>query len=75
MWSKVISLLTLAASVLATPLGREHEDAPIMHQFQSKIVDGSLSYVNNSGVCETTPGVHTMSGYANVGSSQSYVSL
>ncbi|KAJ6581905.1 Alpha/Beta hydrolase protein [Mycena capillaripes] len=26
----------------------------------------ALRYVNNSGICETTPGVHTMSGYVDI---------
>ncbi|KZP14955.1 alpha/beta-hydrolase [Athelia psychrophila] len=30
-----------------------------------------LRYVNNSGICETTPGVHTMSGYVDIGPSMS----
>jgi hypothetical protein len=32
-----------------------------------------LRYVNNSGICETTPGVHTMSGYVEVGTGMSMV--
>jgi hypothetical protein len=32
-----------------------------------------LRYVNNSGICETTPGVHTMSGYIDVGTNMSMV--
>ncbi|KAG9031380.1 hypothetical protein FRB95_002811 [Tulasnella sp. JGI-2019a] len=70
MWSKALPVLALVASIFATPLPKA--DAPIMHEFRSNIVDGSLSYVNNSGVCETTAGVHTMSGYVNVGTTQSY---
>lgn len=43
-------------------------------QFQSDvIVDGSLRYVKNSGVCETTPGVEQMSGYIEIGTNMSTV--
>lgn len=30
------------------------------------ITDGNLTYVKDSGICETTPGVHQVSGYINV---------
>ncbi|KAF9446563.1 alpha/beta-hydrolase [Macrolepiota fuliginosa MF-IS2] len=30
------------------------------------IFDGNLTYVRDSGICETTPGVHQVSGYINV---------
>ncbi|KAF9445439.1 alpha/beta-hydrolase [Macrolepiota fuliginosa MF-IS2] len=30
------------------------------------IYDGNLTYVKDSGICETTPGVHQVSGYINV---------
>ncbi|KAF9446561.1 alpha/beta-hydrolase [Macrolepiota fuliginosa MF-IS2] len=29
-------------------------------------IDGNLTYVRDSGICETTPGVHQVSGYINV---------
>ena len=35
----------------------------------------SMRFVSNSGVCETTPGVHQMSGYLNVGKNMSMVSI
>ncbi|KAF7304306.1 hypothetical protein HMN09_00832400 [Mycena chlorophos] len=63
-------LLVAAAAVSATALPNS-EDGPTIHNFASKgvITDGALRYVNNSGICETTAGVHTMSGYADVSSS------
>lgn len=32
----------------------------------NSITDGNLTYVKDSGICETTPGVHQVSGYINV---------
>jgi hypothetical protein len=32
-----------------------------------------LRYVNDSGVCETTPGVHQSSGYVDIGKNMSIV--
>ncbi|KAJ7178167.1 alpha/beta-hydrolase [Mycena filopes] len=40
--------------------------------FSSQIQDNvSLRFVNNSGICETTPGVHQMSGYVDIGTNMS----
>lgn len=69
MWFKTLSVLALAVCALATPL-----TGPVKHEFQSTITDNKLTYVNNSGICETTSGVHTMSGYANLGSNQNMAS-
>ncbi|KAJ7034608.1 alpha/beta-hydrolase [Mycena alexandri] len=60
-------LLTVAGLVRATTLPIA-ETGPVIHTFKSDITDGALRYVNNSGVCETTPGVHTMSGYVDTSS-------
>ena len=44
--------------------------------FESKIlVNHTLRYVNDSGICETTPGVHQVSGYLDIGKNQSMVRL
>jgi hypothetical protein len=62
----------LLASVLsllsqATPFA-------VKHEFSSQIHDGvTLRFVNNSGICETTPGVHQMSGYVDIGTNMSIV--
>ena len=37
--------------------------------------DTSLRYVANSGICETTPGVNQYSGYIDVGTNMSMVSM
>ncbi|KAJ6486507.1 Alpha/Beta hydrolase protein [Mycena vitilis] len=59
----------LAITALARATAVPSEDAgPVIHQFSSAITHGALRYVNNSGICETTPGVHQMSGYIDVSS-------
>ncbi|KAJ6482563.1 Alpha/Beta hydrolase protein [Mycena sanguinolenta] len=60
-------LLTVAALSYATAVPTE-DDGPTIHTFASANTDGALRYVNNSGICETTPGVHTMSGYVDISS-------
>ncbi|KAJ7700386.1 Alpha/Beta hydrolase protein [Mycena rosella] len=59
-------LFALGSSLLtyATPV--------VKHEFSSLIQeDVSLRFVNNSGICETTPGVHQMSGYVDIGTGMS----
>ncbi|KAF8176361.1 Alpha/Beta hydrolase protein [Mycena galopus ATCC 62051] len=63
----IASLLAAAALARATALPTE-DDGPTIHTFASSITDGALRYVNNSGICETTAGVHTMSGYVDISS-------
>lgn len=62
-------LLVLGASILG------HCDSlPRKHTFSSQTQeDVSLRFVNNSGICETTPGVHQMSGYVDIGTNMSIV--
>jgi hypothetical protein len=44
--------------------------------FHSQIQDDTnLRYVTNSGICETTPGVTQYSGYVDVGTNMSMVSI
>jgi hypothetical protein len=53
----------------ANPLG-------VKHKFSSQIQeDVTLRFVKNSGICETTPGVHQMSGYIDIGRNMSMVGL
>ncbi|KAI9070306.1 alpha/beta-hydrolase [Trametes sanguinea] len=59
-------------AVQAISVPREAASHPVRGEVASKIVqDGRLSYVRNSGVCETTPGVGQMSGYIDVGTNMS----
>ena len=59
--------------VNATPLS----DAVTIHtRFTStNSPNVSIRFVTNSGVCETTPGVHQISGYLDVGKNMSMVSI
>jgi hypothetical protein len=73
-------LLHLATGAFASPaephsLGPDSVDiGPSLLNFTSTLQAGvRLRYVNNSGICETTPGVHTMSGYIDVGVGMSMV--
>ena len=62
--------------VEATPVIDLSETAPIHTRFTSAInPDVSLRFVADSGVCETTPGVHQISGYVEVGTNMSMVSI
>lgn len=63
---------TLVNAVSVSTAGRGLESTPI--RFTSrKLKDTHLSYVKNSGVCETTPGVTQYSGYVEVGKNMSMV--
>ncbi|KAJ7206486.1 alpha/beta-hydrolase, partial [Mycena pura] len=47
-------------------------DTVAKHTFVSGVQkDVALRFVNNSGICETTPGVHQMSGYVDIGTNMS----
>jgi len=74
------SLSFLAGSLLAllssTPDGvAAGFTRPINKVFVSKTSDTNLTYVENSGICETTLGVHQVSGYVNVGPDLNMVRL
>ncbi|KAF8881135.1 Alpha/Beta hydrolase protein [Mucidula mucida] len=54
--------------VRASPL----DDVVVHKTFTSRDLDGvKLRFVEDSGVCETTPGVHQVSGYIDVGTNMS----
>ena len=60
----------------ASPAIDLSEIAPIHTRFTSAVTPNvSLRFVKDSGVCETTPGVHQISGYVDVGTNMSMVSL
>lgn len=66
--------LSIAFAASATPLTTE--SAPAYQHFTSQNHDDvSLRFVNDSGICETTPGVHQVSGYLDVGKNMSMVCL
>ncbi|KAJ7291523.1 alpha/beta-hydrolase [Mycena rebaudengoi] len=64
--------LLSAAAVLACSLSSYANPLGLKSKFSSKLQpDLTLRYVNNSGICETTPGVHQMSGYIDIGQNMS----
>ncbi|THU97491.1 alpha/beta-hydrolase [Dendrothele bispora CBS 962.96] len=69
-FSSVVSAFTcigFAALANASPV-----TSPVRRELTSKILpDVKIRYVADSGVCETTPGVHQMSGYIDVGTNMS----
>lgn len=72
MFSLAIRLLLplFVLSTRANPITTK----PEVTTFTSNIhADVSIRFVTDSGVCETTPGVHQMSGYVDVGTNMSMV--
>ncbi|KDR67991.1 hypothetical protein GALMADRAFT_1058390 [Galerina marginata CBS 339.88] len=67
------AFISLTASLTrGTPVVEVAEPKPAVTHFTSVVnPDVSLQIVSDSGVCETTPGVHQMSGYINVGTGMS----
>ncbi|KAF7311281.1 Carboxypeptidase S1 [Mycena kentingensis (nom. inval.)] len=64
------ALLVLGSSLLIGAASLA--PAPVTHKFVSSAQDAvALRFVNNSGICETTPGVHQMSGYVDIGTNMS----
>ncbi|KAJ7486267.1 hypothetical protein B0H11DRAFT_2015490 [Mycena galericulata] len=56
----------------STPSSRPSCQTPCaLHTRKSDHAAPPLRYVNNSGVCETTPGAYTMSGYVGISSTMS----
>lgn len=64
----LVALVALAASLAnATPVVQSVDPEPVFAHFTSKADPNvGLRFVSDSGVCETTPGVHQMSGYIDV---------
>lgn len=75
----VFSMLRLSHCLLTLPLltfisGVNAITQSASKTFVSAVQDGvNLNYVENSGICETTPGVQQVSGYVNVGTNMSMV--
>lgn len=77
---QLLSCLALPALVVALPapetLGAElrgkrsfeERDGVKRTIFEHEATGATLSFVTNSGICETTPGVNQYSGYLSVGS-------
>jgi hypothetical protein len=71
----VLLVIPLKGS-LGVPFQGIEDASPAKKTFQSQnMEDVALRFVSDSGVCETTPGVHQMSGYITVGTNMSMVRI
>ena len=70
----VLSWILTVPPACATLVSPESPASPALTRFTSTVnQDVSLRFVSDSGVCKTTPGVHQMSGYIDVGTNMSMV--
>jgi len=77
-FGRLLTLVVLscisAVSVCANPVSHDASASPTFTRFTSIVnPDVSIRFVSDSGICETTPGVHQMSGYIDVGTNMSMV--
>ncbi|CAL1710317.1 unnamed protein product [Somion occarium] len=67
---KLIAFCSFVSLAFSSPV--DSSSIPQLQEFTSQIQqDVKLRFVENSGVCETTPGVNQMSGYIDIGTNQS----
>ena len=72
----LLGISWFAMNAMAFPAANIQDTAPQMVKFKSAVQsDVGLRFVQNSGVCETTPGVNQMSGYIDFGSDMSMVRI
>ena len=74
MKSATTAVLSLAALTLGAPTSTTKDKFSIVERdgtqfnvFNHAETGASMQFVNNSGICETTPGVNQYSGYLSVG--------
>ena len=73
--SKLVGLLAALSGVFVAKASQGLTTRSVS-SFQSSIhEDSGLRFVRDSGVCETTPGVHQLSGYIETGPSMSTVRM
>ncbi|KAG9020623.1 hypothetical protein FRB95_003873 [Tulasnella sp. JGI-2019a] len=71
MWARIIAAVSLAFTSLF--LGVPDPDPTgLKRTVVSERFGATLRIVENSGICETTPGVQTISGYIDIGDNQNY---
>ena len=75
--SKALSTLCLLAVPFLVQAKPTHQFAAGAKTkfFASSVTAANLTYVENSGICETTPGVQQISGYVTVGTNMNMVGL
>ncbi|KAG8874820.1 hypothetical protein FRB97_005638 [Tulasnella sp. 331] len=71
MWARVITLISLAYTSIFNSFPATDVPDP-KRTVVSERFGASLRFVENSGICETTPGVHAVSGYIDIGNNQNY---
>ncbi|KAG8874824.1 hypothetical protein FRB97_005642 [Tulasnella sp. 331] len=74
MWALVLITVTLVLHTMSASLPTL-ELPDVKRSITSRASGASFRTVENSGICETTPGVHTVSGYIDVGNNENYVSF
>ncbi|KAM0544662.1 hypothetical protein ACHAPJ_011723 [Fusarium lateritium] len=71
LYATILLLRTfLVAAVATAPLGQrsiEKHDGVVYNVYHHAATRSKLSFIKNSGICETTPGVNQYSGYLSVG--------
>ncbi|KAG8879917.1 hypothetical protein FRB98_005451 [Tulasnella sp. 332] len=72
MWARILVTVSLVLSALSASLPVV-ELPNVTRSIASGTFSAGLRIVENSGVCETTPGVHTVSGYIDVNNNENYV--
>ncbi|KAG8987279.1 hypothetical protein FRB93_004880 [Tulasnella sp. JGI-2019a] len=73
MWARILAAVSLAFSSLFISV-LEPDTAGLKRTVVSERFGATLRIVPDSGICETTPGVQTISGYIDIGDNQNYVS-
>jgi len=71
----VPATLAIASPILVDRLSFHVKDGVNYTVFEHAATDATLSFVTNSGVCETTSGVNQYSGYLSVGTNMVRVLL
>lgn len=64
----LVGLTVAAPSVKHDKRSVVERDGVVYQVFEHAATGAKIEFVNNSGICETTPGVNQYSGYLSVGS-------
>ncbi|KAG8987789.1 hypothetical protein FRB94_001476, partial [Tulasnella sp. JGI-2019a] len=71
MWARILATASIAFSSVFFSVP-EPDNVGLKQTVVSERFGTTLRLVKNSGICETTPGVQTVSGYIDIGNNQSY---
>lgn len=70
-WRTPKSVPPSIRSSSGSPIFKREQNGINYNVFEHRATNSSIAFVENSGVCETTPGVNTYSGYLSVGANMS----